>query len=370
MLANMPFLAGVLFGVLTGNLGDRYGIKMMVTIALVIFTIGAFARAFSTSFTMLMASSLVMGYGVAVLNSNSTKGIRLWFPGKSMGPAMGCYVCGASLGAGIALKVGLYFGTSSHAFMVCAIVSVAALLLWVLLYRTHSLERRSAVGNVGKGAFAAILRNKNVWLVSLMILFVFGNSTTVQTYMNAGLAVYSGGDVALIGNLALVSGIVVAFASIVMPVFIGKFKAFRPIMIVLCAIDAAFTVLVYVLPFGPLTFVVFIIQDLALGGILAMSKTVPALLPGIDPRNLGAVGGFQSTLQNIGAWIVAGYIIAPICQGIFPATVVSGTATYGSLFYLALYAGAGICTLLAAVCIFLLPKNLPASLPSDKRGAE
>lgn len=101
MLANMPYLCGVLFGVLMGNVGDRVGIKKLMTIAIVVFIVGAFWRWASGTYAMLMLSSLVMGFGLAVLNANSTKGIRLWFPGKSMGPAMGLYIAGASLGAGV-----------------------------------------------------------------------------------------------------------------------------------------------------------------------------------------------------------------------------------------------------------------------------
>ena len=86
MLANMPYLAGVLFGVIMGNVGDKVGIKKIMTISIVVFIIGAFWRWQSVgSYAMLMVSSLVMGFGLAVLNANSTKGIRLWFPGKAHG---------------------------------------------------------------------------------------------------------------------------------------------------------------------------------------------------------------------------------------------------------------------------------------------
>ena len=47
MLCNMPFLAGVLFGIITGNLGDKFGIKKMMTVGIIVFAIGAFWRAFS-----------------------------------------------------------------------------------------------------------------------------------------------------------------------------------------------------------------------------------------------------------------------------------------------------------------------------------
>ncbi len=352
MLCNMPFLAGVLFGIITGNLGDRYGIKKMMTVGILVFAVGAFWRAFSHDFVMLMISSLCMGFGVAVLNANSTKGIRLWFPGPSMGPAMGLYVTGASIGAGIAISIGPSFATYSDAYMICGYLAIAALVVWLLMYRTHPTEAAERGSEaVGMAAFTAVMKSKNVWIVSFMIFFIFGCSTTVQTYMSAGFMETSGGQTASVGSLAMVSSVAVALGSIFMPMIITRFKRFRPIMIVFFVITAATTALSMLLPYGAATFVMIFIYGLGMGGVLAMGKAVPALLPDVDPRNLGAVGGLHSTLQNIGAWCIAGYIIAPICQSAFSANL-----------YPAIYVGSAVCILLGAVCTLLLPKDLPTSV--------
>ena len=132
IVCNMPFLAGVLFGIPCGSLGDRYGTKKLMVIGLIIFMAGALWRAFAADFIALNISSLVMGFALATLNSTSTKIIRLWFPGRAMGSAMGIYVCGAALGAGLALKIGPSFATSSAGFMVCFYAAIATLLIWLL----------------------------------------------------------------------------------------------------------------------------------------------------------------------------------------------------------------------------------------------
>ncbi len=349
ILCNMPFLAGVLFGILTGNLGDRYGIKKMMTIGLVVFVAGAFLRAFAVSFLPLCVASLIMGYGMAVLNANSTKAIRLWFPGESMGPAMGVYVCGASIGAGIALKIGATFATSHGAFMLCGWLSIVALVVWTVLFPSHPNEN-AGKNVVGKGQFMMVMKDKNVWIISVLVFFIFACSTTEQTYVNAALSELGGGDMATASSIALVSTIAVAIGSITMPLVFARFKKFRPVMAAVCVLNGLVIVLIYVLPFGAATFGLFILQGAFLGAMLSMSKTAPALMPGIDPANLGAVGGVQSTLQNIGCWVVAGYMIAPICQAFFPSTV-----------YRAIYVGAAICSVLAAVTVMFLPE-LPTSV--------
>lgn len=354
MLCNMPFLAGVLFGILMGNIGDKIGIKKVMIIGIIVFVVGAFWRAYSYDFVMLMISSLCMGFGVAVLNSNSTKGIRLWFPGPAMAPAMGLYVTGASIGAGIAISAGPYFATYNQAFLVCGFLAIASLIVWILMYRTHPSEKAVAAegaDTVGLAAFKDVMKNKHVWIVSFMIFFIFGTSTTVQTYMSAGFIEHSGGQVASVSTLSLASSVAVAVGSIFAPMVITKFKLFRPVMIVFFIITAASTALSMLVPYGALTFVMIIVYGVFMGGVLAMGKAVPALLPNIDPRNLGAVGGFHSTLQNIGAWCIAGYIIAPICQGAFAVNL-----------YPAIYVGAAVSMLLAGVCTLLLPKDLPTAV--------
>ena len=359
LLANTPYLAGLLSGIITGNWGDRIGIKKIMIFAICFFIVGAWWRAFAHSFLWLFVSSLVMGFGLAVMNANSTKGIRLWFPGKNMGIAMGIYVAGASIGAGVALKCGALWGTKTS-LLVSAIASLVAMAVWVFMYKTHPAESGDKSSTVGMDAFKAVMKDKNVWLVSLMIMFVFGISTTAQTYMNASLGILSGGNMGLVGTIALVSTIFVALSSIFGPAVVARFKTFRGVMIAACAILAAFTASILFFPFGIATWITIIGFSLFMGVILAMGKTVPALLPGIDPRNLGAVGGLQSTLQNLGGWLICGYIIAPIAQSMYPS--VDGGITFGLNCYQAIYIGAAICILLAAVCIFLLPKNTPSHL--------
>ncbi|MGI5926372.1 MAG: MFS transporter [Thermacetogeniaceae bacterium] len=354
IVCNMPFLAGVLFGIPCGSLGDRYGTRKVMLVGLFVFVAGALWRVFASDFISLCISSLVMGFALATLNSNSTKVIRLWFPGKAMGPAMGVYVCGASLGAGVALKIGPSFANSAAAFMACVYAAIASLLIWLLFFRTHPdgerCEEESSLQQM-----KAVMKDKNVWLISVMFFFIFGCSTTAQTYMNAGLAEHGSGNIGLASTISASSAVFVAIGSIFMPALIAKFNKLRPVMLMLCIAQFLVLCLIFVLPFGIPTLILMFFMGLFLGGMLAMGKAIPALLPNINPRDLGAVGGVQSTFQNIGAWFVAGYIIAPICQVVIPGNI-----------YFGIYVGAGICALLAGLTVMMLPE-MPTSVDAKMK---
>jgi len=354
IVCNMPFLAGVLFGIPCGSLGDRYGTKRVMLIGLLIFVAGALWRVFATDFISLCISSLVMGFALATLNSNSTKVIRLWFPGKAMGPAMGVYVCGASLGAGLALKIGPSFANSAAAFTACVYAAVATLLIWLLFFRNHPDGEKSEEDS-SLQQMKVVLKDKNVWLISIMMFFIFGCSTTAQTYMNADLAEHGSGNIGLASTISATSAVFVALGSIFMPALIAKFKKLRPAMLMLCIAQCIVLCLIFVLPFGIPTLILMFFMGLFLGGMLAMGKVIPALLPKIDPKNLGAVGGVQSTFQNIGAWFVAGYIIAPICQAVCPNNL-----------YFGIYVGCGIFALLSGLTVMLLPE-MPTSVDAKMK---
>lgn len=354
IVCNMPFLAGVLFGIPCGSLGDRYGTKRVMLIGLLIFVAGAFWRVFAADFMSLCISSLVMGFALATLNSNSTKVIRLWFPGKAMGSAMGVYVCGASLGAGVALKIGPSFANSAAAFMACVYAAIATLVLWLLLFRNHPDGERSEEES-SLQQMKIVMKDKNVWLISVMIFFIFGCSTTAQTYMNAGLAEYGSGNIGLASTISATSAVFVAIGSICMPAIFARFTKLRPVMLLLCIAQFIVLCLLFILPFGTPTLILMFFMGIFLGGMLAMGKAIPALLPNINPKNLGAVGGIQSTLQNIGAWFVAGYIIAPICQAVCPGNL-----------YFGIYVGCGICALLAGLTVMMLPE-MPTSVDAKMK---
>lgn len=342
MVATMPYLTGFLFGIASGTWADRKSIRQVMIIGLALAFLGAAGRMVSTSFVMLLASSFLMGFALAALNANSTKIMRLWFPGKTTSVAMGVYILGATIGAMLALKLGPTMSVA-FAFRAAAIAVLAGLLAWIILGRTHPDGEAAAAESIGEH-LGEVLKSKNVWLVSVFMFALFGCTVTEQTFSNVAFTTLSG-SAAIAGTISALNTIAVGIGGIVMPLLISRMKTLKPVMIASALVNALLLFSVLSIGYGPMTYFLIIFQGLLLGVLLPMGKTLPALLPDVRAARLGAAGGFQSMLQNLGAWLIPAYIITPIATAITGATPVS------------LYIGAGACTVVCAVCMALVPET-------------
>lgn len=224
MIMSIPYLAGVLFCFAGGSLSDRLGMGRVFAVSFIITLIACIVRIFVHGYWVLFAVMFFMGAGNAVLNANSAKLLRLWFPGPSNSFAMGVYVAMLSLGAAIALVFGshiddIYFGWKvSAAFMA---VGVAA---WFIAYRDHPDGEAQSEASISEFLGDA-LKNRYVWGISVFAFLWFGTTTLNSQYMTAALTALIG-DPSLTGeagNLSSINTLLTCIGSIVMPLVWAKF---------------------------------------------------------------------------------------------------------------------------------------------------
>lgn len=348
MVMSVPYLSGILFGVFSGTLADRIGVRRVILVGYALALIGVIWRALSgTSFIMLFVSSFVMGFATAVLNANSAKIMRRWFPGKSFAVAMGTYVAAASLGAGIALNVGARVPLEVSWWVSVGCI-VAAIVSWLLLYREHP-EGELKVEEGIKEHLGVVLRNKNVWGISIFAFLFMGLTVVGTSYMVAGLTLLGGtpesaGEAA---NISTVNTLFVCASSIFLPALIVKFKRIRVPLIILLLGTGLFYGISLLVPLGPITYVIMILAAIFVGPIMSMVKTMPALLPNVKQEHLGAVGGVQSMFQNFGMFFVSSYMVAPIATMIDP----TGSLLYYQTSFIIFAIGCAISVLL----LFIFP---------------
>jgi sugar phosphate permease len=85
---------------------DRIGCKPVIIGGLIVWSVAATASAFSTGFTQLFVFRLVMGAGQAALGVGGPSLLTAVFPKRNLGRAIGIYVAGGAVGAGLALLLG------------------------------------------------------------------------------------------------------------------------------------------------------------------------------------------------------------------------------------------------------------------------
>ena len=84
-----PMTAAIFISILGGALADRYGVKNIVTVGLVLAVIGCTFRYAVTSFWPFFLLTVLAGLASALLVSNLSKLFGAWFPPEQMGTVMG-----------------------------------------------------------------------------------------------------------------------------------------------------------------------------------------------------------------------------------------------------------------------------------------
>lgn len=350
MIMSIPYFSGVLFCIVGGMLADRVGLNKVFLVAFAIAALGALARCFSTDYWMLFVSSFFMGTGVAALNANSAKLLRTWFPGTANSFAMGVYTAGMSAGAALALWVGSHLASIQEGWWLSFGLIVVGLIAWFALYRKHPEGEVQSHEPVGQ-YLREVVKDKYVWAIAVTALLVFGMTNVNGSYMVAAVTTLMGDPsmTGIAGDMSTINTVIACVASMILPVVAAKvFKNIRaPFIICLVGTAVCFAV-VYFVPYGPMTWVLYCAQPLLMACTMPFTKMLPTLLPSVKPEHYGVVGGIQATFQNFGMFLLASYIISPIA-------IAATGATDGLIYYQGIYVATAAFCIIAALSLFLFP---------------
>lgn len=350
MIMSIPYFSGVLFCIAGGILADRFGLNRVFAVAFAVAALGALGRCFAVDYWTLFIASFFMGTGVAALNANSAKLLRLWFPGTANSFAMGVYTAGMSAGAALAIWFGSRLTAISDGWWFSFWLIVVGLVAWFVLYRKHPDGENNATEPVGE-YMKVVVRDKNVWAVAVVALLVFGMTNVNGSYMVAAVTTLMGDPslTAIAGNMSTINTVIACVCSMVLPVVFAKlFKNMRAPFIICLVGTAVCFALVFFLPYGPLTWVLFCIQPVLMACVMPFTKMLPVLLPSVKPEHYGVVGGIQATFQNLGMFLLASYVLSPL------AIAFTG-ATDGIVFYQGVYVGTAILCLVGVASLFFFP---------------
>ena len=365
IIATMPYLTGFVFGILAGAWADKSSIRLVLIVGTAIAFVGALIRPFATTVEFLAIASFLLGFGMAALNATSAKIMRLWFPSKSTSIAMGIYVAAATVGAAIGIGIGPVIPSVELAFQISAGLMAVSLLIWIILARKHpDGETVAAAGGKSESFIShlkVVLKCRNAWLISFCMFFLYGCTISIQTFAVMGYTDLTG-SAAGAGALSAFNTILMGVGGILMPIFISRMKSLKPIFVASAVLNACVLIAILRIGFGPWTYIIIAFEGLLYGVLIPLGKTLPALVRDIKLSHIGAAGGMQSTMQNLGAFLVPSFVVAPIC------TMMAGGDA--SVLPLLVFAGAGISSIVCGLCVLLIPETGTSVAARLKREAE
>lgn len=339
-------LVAIFLGIIAGIFSDRFGVKKVTTVGLVIMAVGLCYRPFAVNYITMFASMLLAGFGITFININMSKIIGGWYPLEKVGPMMGLTMVGCTLGITLGTGTTALLPSVSFAFALSAGLSVITLVLWAIFMKDGPLfasgagsSSETATVSAGKSLVVA-LKSKNVILVGVCLMCIMGTNVALTSFLPTALQSRGISEV-VAGYLTSILTLGNMFGSLLGTVAVAKIGRMKPCLVILALIVAVCTAVGWWAPV-PLAAICFALIGLSFGTLVPTFMSFPALLPEVGPLYAGSAGGVIATLELIGAVVIPTYIITPLAGQNFT-------------FY---YIMAGAVMVLMAVAALFLPELL------------
>jgi MFS family permease len=184
-------LAGVFVSLVSGLLGDRFGMRLMLCVSCILAGITGALRGLSTDFLTLTLTVLIYGTARTILPIILTKLIAMWFKEKNFALANGIGAMGMGLGLMLGPMISAtilspLLGGWRNVLFLYGVVSVAIGILW-LLFGREPKKVDSAIGYINPMpihlGLSKLIRIKALWIIGLTMMFRSGCITGMIGYL-------------------------------------------------------------------------------------------------------------------------------------------------------------------------------------------
>lgn len=322
----------VLFAVIGGALGDRFGIRL--TVGLGVFFMGAFLalRGTASSFATLYASMFLFGIALALTFSNVPKALGMWFPPDEFGLANGVTQAGYGAGAGLATVLTPLvldsLGGWRNLTYILGTLTMSLGVLWLCTVRDRPPAVPETAARMGMGeAMKRVLQVKDVWIVAGCYFLFLGGYIGVIGYAPTyfvtaqGMTAPAAGVVLSIVMWGYVAG------TFVLPTLsdrIGLRKAFYVPGTLLTGI----LIFIAAYALGTPLWIVAILWGF-MAGAAAIAFVIPLEMEGVGPMLAGSAIGVAVTAGYLG-----GFVSPLIGMSLVSTNPIAGFAFWGGCYVL------------------------------------
>ena len=184
------FFAGYgIFHIPSGFLASRFGVRNILLAGLLIESLGAIASAFVPSYGWLAVLRVLTGIGGSLFVGCGYSLVTSWFRGRELALAMGIATGGGFV---LGITLGLFVWVSfvqaagwSTALATGGAIGLFAFLISLVFLRVPSDEQeRLTAGHLNRAAVGRVLGNRDLWLLGLSYLGLYGADLTLGQLLN------------------------------------------------------------------------------------------------------------------------------------------------------------------------------------------
>ena len=179
------YVGAALMSLPAGWMADRWGVASTMVAGQAVIGLGLFAASGSGSFAMLIAIMILAGTGYGMLNPTTAKAVISWFPRRQRATVVGLKQVGLPLGGAVGAllmpPLALWMGWRVAVALSAGLIGLLAGLTW-LCYRDPPRSELEAPARQ-EGSMRAVLRNRDLWLVSTTTLVFAGMQTVWLAFL-------------------------------------------------------------------------------------------------------------------------------------------------------------------------------------------
>ncbi|NMH96882.1 MFS transporter [Pseudonocardia acidicola] len=363
-----------------GMLVDRVRIRVLYSVALLVWAVSSFLTTFAHSVAAMFGPRLLLGVGEAPFAPAAIRTLSDWLPRSERGLGSSMFISGVALGSAVGPPV-LAFLVSSHGwrstFVASGVLSLLAAIFWYAWYR-HPLEDQRLTAQErelilagqepeqqkSRAPWSAIVKHRDIWAITsgyfclLYLLYTFITWLPSYLVQDRHLSVLGSGFATSIPWIcAFVAGLLGGrISDAALRRGVSSLNA-RKIVLV-GGMVAALAILGTAFSSSAAAAVAFL--SVSTSGIIVANGAVWAATQDVM-RSLGLAGsatGFVNALGNVGGIlgpIVTGALAYATNSFVVPLAVAGGLALIGALAW-----GVGMRS---------APRTPPAGDIADRRGA-
>lgn len=331
-------LAVAFFCIPMGMAADRYGVRLIVGVGVLVAAAGGALRGAATGFAPLLAWMFLFGVGYSTIGPNLPKMVGMWFRSKELGLASGIILGSYGLGAGLAIAFGgshvsPALGGWRNTLYVLGALSLIIGILWIVAIRDRKANAPAATKatSAQPGLFDSIVaagKCPDVWLLAVVLFTSQGAYIGAIGYLPLYLVEKGLAQATANAYVSILLYVFVAGA-IIVPAISDRLGTRKRVFFVAFIVNGLAVMSTAFLT-GPALGLAFAVWGFSTGAVI-LCYVVPLEHPSLGPSFAGAVNGLLM------AATFAGGFVSPILGNVIAEKAGGATAivAWGGLFVVA-----------------------------------